>query len=146
MGANLKKNLSAFASGLLFGLGLAIAGMTDPAKVLAFLDVTGAWDASLVLVLGSAVGVSAIGFRILLKKSSPVFGSFFHLPEKIKIDSPLIIGSVLFGIGWGISGYCPGPAIALLASPNRETWLFLPAMLAGWFFHADVLTYRFRKR
>jgi len=134
----MKSLTTALLSGLLFGVGLALAGMTHPEKVLGFLDVTGLWDASLLFVLGGAVIVTAIGFHFILKKSSPILDTQFHLPVKTKIDRSLIIGSVLFGIGWGISGYCPGPAIALLAAPGNETWLFLPAMLAGSYLHIHI--------
>ena len=118
--------------GLLFGFGLALAGMTDPLKVLGFLDITGEWDASLMLVLGGAVSMTALCFTKILKRSCPVFDEQFHMPKKTRIDKPLIMGSGIFGIGWGISGYCPGPGIALLAAHNQETWIFLPAMLSGW--------------
>jgi hypothetical protein len=132
----MQKLLIALASGLLFGVGLALAGMTNPAKVLGFLDITGQWDASLMLVLGGAVGVTALCFRRVLRNSTPVFDSRFHLPEKKQVDVKLVAGSVLFGIGWGISGYCPGPAITLLANPNHETLVFLPALFAGWILFA----------
>jgi uncharacterized membrane protein YedE/YeeE len=134
----MQKLLISLLSGLLFGFGLAIAGMTNPQKVLGFLDITGNWDASLMLVLGGAVGVTALCFRLILRRSAPVFDPEFHLPQKTAVDAPLIIGSILFGIGWGISGYCPGPAVALLAAPGRETLVFLPAMLAGWLLYAGI--------
>lgn len=119
-------------AGLLFGLGLAISGMTRPEKVLGFLDLAGHWDPSLLLVLGGAVGVTVIAFRFILRRPRPVLGSTFHISTKTRVDAPLVIGAALFGIGWGISGYCPGPALALLAVPgNEETWTFLPALLAG---------------
>lgn len=130
----------AAASGLLFGLGLAIAGMTQAAKVLGFLDLAGQWDPSLLLVLGGAVTVSVIAFHWVLRRPAPYFDQIFCLPRKSGIDRPLVLGSALFGIGWGISGYCPGPAIALLANPllanpNWETWVFVPAMFAGFALH-----------
>lgn len=134
----MKKLFVALFSGLLFGFGLALAGMTDPQKVLGFLDITGDWDASLMLVLGGAVAVTALCFRLVLRRKAPVLDSNFHLPHKTAVDKSLVIGSVLFGIGWGISGYCPGPGIALLAAPGRETLIFLPAMLAGWLLYALV--------
>lgn len=125
------RNLAALASGLVFGLGLAVAGMIDPRKVLAFLDVAGQWDPSLSLVLGSAVVVTFAGYRLALSRRAPVLDWRFHLPAKAKIDVPLITGAVLFGIGWGISGYCPGPAIASMAFANPEALVFLPALAAG---------------
>lgn len=117
--------------GIIFGFGLALSGMTHTEKVLGFLDMAGTWDASLMFVLGGAVGVTLIAFRWIGKLRKPVFGYEFRLTLAHHIDAPLIIGSALFGIGWGISGYCPGPAIALLAAPNWELWVFVPAMLLG---------------
>jgi len=131
----MKSLATALLSGVLFGVGLALAGMTHPEKVLGFLDVAGLWDASLLFVLGGAVIVTAIGFHFISKRPTPLLDTQFHLPVKTNIDRPLIFGSVLFGIGWGISGYCPGPAIALLAAPGKEAWLFLSAMLAGSYLH-----------
>lgn len=127
----MSRAFSIFLAGLLFGAGLAIAGMTDPARVLAFLDVTGAWNRSLLFVLGGAVGVFVVSFRLITRQGKPLLAERFHLPAATDIDAPLVLGSVLFGIGWGISGYCPGPAVALLAVANNETWLFLPALVAG---------------
>ncbi|RMX08832.1 YeeE/YedE family protein [Corticibacter populi] len=118
-------------SGLVFGLGLAIAGMADPRKVLAFLDVAGAWDPSLLLVLGAAATVAMVGFRWVLSRPAPLFDDAFHLPPRGCIDAPLLTGTALFGIGWGLAGYCPGPAIASLAFANPEAATFLPALLAG---------------
>ena len=119
-------------SGPLFGLGLALSGMTRPEKVLGFLDLAGRWDPSLLLVLGGAAGVAFICFGFILRRPTPLLAETFHLSPKTGIDTPLLIGATIFGIGWGISGYCPGPAVALLAVPaNREAWLFLPALLAG---------------
>ena len=123
--------LISLLAGLIFGLGLALSGMTSPAKVLDFLDLAGNWDPSLLFVLGGAVGVTAIVFRWILRRNKPLFSDQFFLPLAKNIDGKLIVGALIFGIGWGISGYCPGPAIASLASPNWETWIFLPAMLAG---------------
>ena len=142
---NEKQKMSmSFICGLLFGIGLALAGMTDPLKVLGFLDITGNWDASLMLVLGGAVGMTALCFTKIMKRACPVFDDKFHMPAKTRIDTPLIAGSILFGIGWGVSGYCPGPGIALLAAHNHETWVFLPAMLSGWLVYA-LLTGRHDK-
>lgn len=125
-------NIITLAVGLIFGFGLALSGMTHPEKVLGFLDVAGQWDPSLLFVLGGAVGVTAASFRFILKLKSPLFAPDFRISDAHAIDPPLFIGSALFGIGWGISGYCPGPAIALLAAPNRELWVFLPALLLGY--------------
>jgi len=129
------RNISTAIAGLLFGIGLAVSGMTHPDKVLGFLDVAGAWDPSLLLVLGGAVGVTVIAFRFILRRPAPVLEQSFSLPTLREIDGPLVVGATLFGIGWGISGYCPGPAFASLAAPNWETWVFIPAVLLGAFVH-----------
>jgi uncharacterized membrane protein YedE/YeeE len=118
-------------SGLLFGLGLAVSQMTNPLKVLGFLDFAGSWDPSLAFVMGGAVAVTALCFRPTLKRSRPWFASRFHRPQWTRVDASLMTGAAVFGIGWGLSGYCPGPAIATLFSGNRETWWFLPAMFLG---------------
>jgi hypothetical protein len=115
--------ISAFGAGLLFGVGLWLSGMANPRKVLDFLDVAGNWDPSLLLVMGGAVAVTASVFRPLLRRNPINFRS--------DIDAPLIIGAVLFGIGWGIGGYCPGPALTALANLNAEAFIFVAAMVAG---------------
>jgi uncharacterized membrane protein YedE/YeeE len=125
------RNLTSLLAGLVFGFGLALSGMTHPEKVLGFLDVAGEWNASLLFVLGGAVGVTLITFRFILKLDKPIFAEHFFITKEIHIDRPLIMGATLFGIGWGISGYCPGPAIALIASPNWELLAFLPAAILG---------------
>ena len=126
------QGLAALGSGLVFGIGLALAQMTDPRKVLGFLDVRGDWDPSLALVLGGAVSVAFMAFRWVLRQSRPLFSEGFQIPTRHDwLNLPLLGGSALFGIGWGISGYCPGPAIAQLAAPNAETWVFLPALIIG---------------
>ena len=117
--------------GLVFGLGLGVSQMVDPRKVLGFLDVAGAWDPSLMLVMGGALLVAAVGFRRVLGRPAPRFGDRFHLSAARAIDAPLLGGAALFGIGWGLAGYCPGPAIASLGFGNTEAWWFLPAMVAG---------------
>jgi uncharacterized membrane protein YedE/YeeE len=128
-------NFISLISGLIFGIGLALSGMTDPKNVLNFLDVTGTWNPSLLFVLGGAVTVSVAGYFFIRKLSKPVFADKFFLSDAKNIDRPLVVGSALFGIGWGISGYCPGPAIALLAAPSWELLAFLPALLAGYALH-----------
>ena len=125
------RNLAALASGTVFGLGLALAQMTNPDKVLNFLDIAGRWDPSLLLVLGGAVVLGTLGFRLVLRRGAPLWDGMFHLPLQHAIDRPLLIGSALFGIGWGIAGYCPGPAIASLGFSNPEALWVLPAMVAG---------------
>jgi uncharacterized membrane protein YedE/YeeE len=125
------RNLAALASGVVFGLGLSLAQMTNPDKVLNFLDISGHWDPSLLLVLGGAVVLSALGFRLVFLRSNPLWDSLFHLPLPKSIDRPLVMGSALFGMGWGLSGYCPGPAIASLGFANPEALWVLPAIIAG---------------
>jgi uncharacterized membrane protein YedE/YeeE len=127
----LKRNLAALLAGLLFGLGLAIAQMTSPLKVLAFLDIFGNWDPSLAFVMGGAVAVTLVGFRLVLRQPAPLFDTKFHLPTRHDLDRNLILGAALFGTGWGIGGFCPGPAVAALAFGSLEPVLFVIAMLAG---------------
>lgn len=130
------------AAGFLFGLGLVISGMTQPARVLGFLDPLGVWDPTLLFVLGGAVGVTLVAFRVVLRRPAPVLAARFQLPEATGIDRPLVAGALLFGVGWGITGYCPGPGMALLASPTWETGVFLPAMLAGIALHRGLAAWR----
>ena len=126
------ENIAALGSGLFFGFGLALAQMTDPRKVLGFLDISGPWDPSLALVLGGAVGLSLVPFRYILPPPRPVFGERFDVPGNRRwLEPRMLLGATLFGVGWGISGYCPGPALAQLAAPNAETLAFLPALIVG---------------
>ncbi len=127
----MKYYLSVFISGILFGIGLAISGMVDPQKVTDFLDVTGDWDPTLLLVMGGALCVSAPGFYLVEKKISPVFSTKFYLPTKQDLDFPLMLGAAVFGAGWGLAGYCPGPAIASLVTMNSEPVVFVLAMIGG---------------
>jgi hypothetical protein len=117
--------------GLLFGIGLVVSGMTDPAKVQNFLDVTGTWDPSLAFVMGSAVVVAFIGYRLVFRQSRPVADTRFHIPAQTAIDTPVIVGPAIFGIGWGLSGYCPGPAIAAIGLGAPATVAFVAAMIVG---------------
>ncbi len=131
---------AALASGLVFGLGLSLSGMLNPARVQAFLDVFGNWDPSLAFVLGGAVSVAFIGVRAAQRMGHPLLDDMFHLPTNQKIDAPLIIGSALFGLGWGLGGFCPGPAIASLSvaaltSGAPQVILFVVAMLLGMMLH-----------
>ena len=124
-----------FFLGLLFGLGLIVAGMSDPAKVLNFLDFaaipSGTWDPSLAFVLLAATAVTFVGYRLVLRQPRPVFDSQFHLPHKTRIEAPVIVGPAVFGIGWGLVGLCPGPAFTALGTGRPEAFLFVTAMLAG---------------
>jgi hypothetical protein len=123
--------LVAFLSGVLFGSGLAWSGMTNPARVQGFLDVTGAWDPTLVLVMASALAVAAPGFALALRRPRPFLESTFRLPTRTRIDRPLLAGAVIFGIGWGLAGLCPGPAIAGLVTGSPAVVLFVLAMVVG---------------
>ena len=123
--------LSAFAAGLVFGLGLILSGMTDPAKVLAFLDLAGRWDPSLALVMGGAIAVGLVGFTIARQRSVSLLGSAMKLPTARHIDRRLVAGSLLFGAGWGVAGFCPGPALVAMAMGHPKALLFVAAMLVG---------------
>lgn len=126
-----RRILPPLASGLLFGAGLALSGMTDPRRVRGFLDIFGAWDPTLMFVMGGAVAVMAIAWHIRGGMIKPLFGEGFSLPDRTDLDARLIVGSALFGIGWGLAGLCPGPAIASLALSPAAVAPFLLAMLAG---------------
>lgn len=131
--------LTALAAGLLFGLGLAISGLLNPAKVKAFLDITGAWDPSLIFVLGAGVLVAFIGYRIAFVINKPLFDDQLHLPTKTRIDGPLILGSAIFGVGWGLAGFCPGPAIASLSLGLAPAVIFAAVMFIGMVTHDRFL-------
>ncbi|MFC3457914.1 DUF6691 family protein [Massilia haematophila] len=120
-----------FGIGLLFGLGLIVSGMTNPAKVLGFLDLAGRWDPSLLFVMGGAIAVAAIGFAFAGRRRQAVLGGPIRMPTATAIDRRLVLGSVAFGIGWGLAGFCPGPAIASLAAGAIEPLIFTAAMVAG---------------
>ena len=126
---------SALLAGIVFGIGLAVSRMIDPGKVLAFLDVAGRWDPSLALVMAGALGVASIGFRVTLGRAAPLLGRRFELPRAREIDWPLASGAAFFGVGWGLVGFCPGPAFASLAYGLKESVIFVAAMVAGaWVF------------
>ena len=120
-----------FLAGLLFGLGLIISGMSNPAKVLGFLDLAGLWDPSLIGVMGGAVAVGLLGFRIGRQRGTTLLGNKISWPTATRVDRPLLVGSALFGIGWGLAGICPGPGIVLLGSGIAQGLVFVLAMLAG---------------
>ena len=126
----------ALIAGLLFGLGLTISQMIDPAKVLAFLDIAGHWDPSLALVMVGALIVAAPAFRAARLGGRPLYGDSYAIPERRDIDARLLSGAALFGVGWGLVGYCPGPALAGLAIGAGPTWLFVTAMIAGMALHS----------
>ncbi|MGM1041398.1 DUF6691 family protein [Stenotrophomonas sepilia] len=127
--------VAAGAAGALFGAGLALAGMTDPRRILGFLDIAGGFDPTLAWVLASALLVSAVGQRWVLRRPRPSCATGFQLPAARGVDVRLVLGAALFGMGWGWAGYCPGPAIAGLAVGSREALWLVPAMLAGFWLH-----------
>ncbi|WP_097460835.1 YeeE/YedE family protein [Mangrovitalea sediminis] len=131
----MKRNLVALVSGTLFGLGLSVSQMINPAKVLAFLDVAGHWDPSLALVMASALSVMAIAWRWQRKTASAVSRPLFSSSGLRDVDAPLVIGAALFGVGWGLVGYCPGPALAALSLLNTKPVIFVVAMLGGMAVH-----------
>lgn len=124
-----------FAIGLIFGVGLIVSGMSDPAKVLNFLDVggipAGTWDASLAFVMAGAVAVTFVGFNRVLKRARPFFAERFYLPTRPDIDRRIVIGPAIFGIGWGLAGFCPGPALTALGFGSHSAFVFVAAMFAG---------------
>jgi len=129
----------AFAAGLLFGLGLSLGGMTQPAVVLGFLDIFGAWDPRLVFVMAGAVLTTAVGYRLLLRRPRPLLAERFQWPTSRRIDARLVGGAALFGIGWGIAGYCPGPALASLGAGAPALLVLVACMIAGWWLAARLL-------
>jgi uncharacterized membrane protein YedE/YeeE len=131
MNRNIHQFGAALASGIVFGFGLALSGMLNPARVQGFLDVFGTWDPSLAFVLGGAVIVASIGVQVMKRMRHPAFDDSFQVPANRRIDAPLVIGSALFGLGWGLGGFCPGPAVASLSVGIPQTALFVIAMLAG---------------
>jgi hypothetical protein len=123
----------ALLSGLLISAGIAVSKMIDPQKVLSFLDLSGNWDPSLALVMAAALLVYTLGYRLLLKRGAPLVSSGFALPSKQSLDTPLLVGAAIFGVGWGLAGYCPGPAIAALPAASSGTAGFVVMMVLGWF-------------
>jgi uncharacterized membrane protein YedE/YeeE len=123
--------LSAFAAGLLFGLGLIVSGMTDPSKIIGFLDIAGAWDPSLAFVMGGAILVGLVAFRFARLRATSFLGGAMHLPTARHIDRPLVLGSLAFGVGWGLAGYCPGPAVVAYGAGQDKAVVFVVAMIVG---------------
>ena len=117
--------------GLVFGVGIALSGMMNPAKVLNFFDIAGTWDPSLILVMGGALAVTAIGYRLVFGRDRPLIDDHFHLPKASAIDARLVGGSALFGVGWGIAGFCPGGALPAIGTGRPEVFIFIAALLAG---------------
>lgn len=134
----MKSLLVSFVSGIVFALGLGISGMTRPIKVIGFLDFTGKWDASLAFVMLGAIAVYSIAYRLVRGRPAPLLGEKFLIPERKDIDRNLIVGAAMFGAGWGLAGFCPGPAITSLASGAAPVALFVIAMVAGIYLHGAI--------
>lgn len=127
----MKNVVTAFAVGFLFALGLGISGMTQPQKVVGFLNLFGEWDPSLMFVMGGAIGVHFFTYKFIRRRKSPLFSTEWHVPTKNEITPALILGSILFGVGWGLGGFCPGPALASLGSFELRPLIFVLSMLVG---------------
>jgi uncharacterized membrane protein YedE/YeeE len=125
------KIFSALIIGAIFGIGLAVSQMVNPARVIGFLDVAGSWDPTLIFVMGGALLLTATIFPLVLRRRTPFLAERFSLPLKVKIDRPLLLGAIIFGVGWGLGGFCPGPALAALATGSPSVALFVIAMIAG---------------
>ncbi len=134
--------IASFIVGLIFGIGLVIGGMTDPSKVIGFLDIAGQWDPSLAFVMGGALIVGVIAFRFARNRTSNFLGGAIRIPTKNDIDKRMVIGSLLFGAGWGMAGFCPGPAITALGTGNSKALLFVLAMIAGMALFEGIERYR----
>jgi uncharacterized membrane protein YedE/YeeE len=131
----MKNRIVEFLVGLLFGLGLILAGMTDPGKVQGFLDLAGPWDPSLAFVMGGAIVVGYLAFALARRRTSALLGGAMRLPSAREIDRPLVVGSLVFGVGWGLAGFCPGPALVALGAGHWQALVFVLAMLAGMAVH-----------
>lgn len=131
--------ISTFIAGLLFGGGLTVSQMVNPEKVISFLDITGDWDPSLAFVMGGALIVTLVGYRLVLKRKTPLFDETFRLPTRNDIDAPLLMGAAVFGIGWGLAGLCPGPALASASFAGQNAYNFVGTMVA------TIFAYRFIK-
>lgn len=131
--------LSSFGAGFLFGVGLLLSGMTQPQKVFEFLNVTGSWDPSLAFVMGGALLVYIVGFKAISSWEAPLFESSFSLPDRTDMSRDLLLGAALFGAGWALSGFCPGPALVALGGAMDQALTFVPAMVAGMLLHKFTL-------
>lgn len=141
----MNSTLAAFVSGVIFAIGLAIGGMTKPAKVAGFLDFTGNWDPSLMFVMGGAVMTHAILYRLIRKRPTPLFTEAFVIPTRTDLDARLLGGAALFGIGWGLSGFCPGLAITSVVSGKTPVLIFVVAMIVGMYLYKLLDTFEKRK-
>ncbi len=130
--------IAALAAGLVFGMGLIVSGMTDPGKVIGFLDLAGRWDPSLAFVMGGAILVGFFAFALARRRAKAFLGGAMHLPQRRDLDARLVLGSAVFGVGWGLAGFCPGPALVSLGSGVDQAAVFVVAMLAGMAAHAAI--------
>lgn len=137
-----KVYISSFVSGLIFAIGLGIAGMMNPEKVQGWMDITGRWDPSLTLVMAGGVLVTFLTYPLIFKRKTPVFEGSFAIPSNKKVDKNLLFGAVLFGAGWGIGGLCPGPAIANLGTLNPGIIVFVASMLSGFYLHQLITSFK----
>jgi uncharacterized membrane protein YedE/YeeE len=144
--ANHRRSLLALAAGFLFAVGLAVAGMTQPGKVVGFLDFSGNWDPSLMFVMGAGVVVYLPAYQLITKRKAPLFGGGFSLPSRRDIDAPLVLGAALFGFGWGLGGFCPGPALTSVGALAPSALVFSAAMLLGFGLKRGFDALRTRKR
>lgn len=135
----MKQAVTGFAFGLLFGAGLVISGMSNPAKVIGFLDISGQWDPSLAFVMGGAVVVFGVLYRLALRRHRPVLAAAYSVPDAKQVDTPLVAGALVFGVGWGLGGFCPGPAIVSAGFGDPRVWLFVAAMIVGMLLFRFVL-------
>lgn len=129
------KNIITFLTGLIFGLGLIISGMTNPDKVIRFLDIGGIWDPSLIFVMFGGIAVAIVGFKFVQNKSQTVFDDTIHLPGTTHLSKELVIGSMLFGAGWALAGFCPGPALVAFGAGHKKAFIFVMAMIVGMTIH-----------
>lgn len=130
--------VAVFLCGLLFGIGLIVSGMADPVNVAGFLDLGGAWNPQLALVMAGAIGIAAPGFALLRRRTRPLLSASMHWPQEASIDRRLVAGSLMFGIGWGLAGFCPGPALVGIGIGSGDAVVFTVAMLAGMYLHRKV--------
>jgi uncharacterized membrane protein YedE/YeeE len=130
-----KKSLTALVAGALFGVGLGVSGMTQPSKVIGFLDVAGHWDPSLAFVMIGAIAVHFVLLRLIVRRRAPLLDERFHLPTRDDLDAKLVLGAAIFGVGWGLGGFCPGPGVVSTASGGTTALVFVGAMLAGMLVH-----------
>lgn len=135
-----------YAIGLIFGIGISVSGMANPAKVLNFFDIAGTWDPSLAFVMGGALIVTFIGYRFVLRRPTPVLADSFQLPTRRSLDFPLLSGSAIFGVGWGIAGFCPGGALPALGTGRSEVFIFVAALLAGILAAKAIKSFRISKQ